>query len=223
MRAEFFSGSINWDNEHNILIPDETRIPKASVALGDVIAESHAFQNGVDRLENRPFTENSMLVERHIRRKDGELVDWTCVLYPEMADETRNVLGEIIKDNSEGVRARINLHKKMYICLPRLKILKGGRMELEIGATRLVISKPQEDQSCQAIKRLPAVFAVPFAPANFPQGVKSANNYLASANFTLHKPIEEIDENLQELIQSGLFTEKGIRSFANIQFNIDKI
>lgn len=223
MRAEFFSGSINWDKDHNILIPDETYIPKASVALGDVVAESHAFQNGADRLENRPFTENSMLIERHIRRKDGELVDWTCVLYPEMTDETRNLLGEIIKDNSEGVLAGINLHKKIYRQLPKLKVLKGGRMELGIGTARLVISKPQEDQSYQTIKKLPAVFAIPFTSANFPPEVKSGRKYLVSANFTIHKPIEEIDENLQELIQSGLFTERGVRSFVNIQFNTDKI
>ncbi|MDD2654615.1 MAG: hypothetical protein PHI86_05890 [Candidatus Omnitrophica bacterium] len=223
MRAEFFSGSINWDKRHNVLISDETCIPKASVASGDVIAESHAFQNGVDRLENRPFTENSMLVERYVRRKDGELVDWACVLYPEMADETRSALEEIIKDNSEGVQAGINLHKQIYRQLPKLKVLKGGRIELGIGSTKLVISKPQEEQPCQDQKRLPAVFAVPFTSANFPPEVKSIGNYLASTNFTINKPIEEIDENLQELIQSGLFTEKGVRSFVNIQFNIDKI
>jgi hypothetical protein len=218
MRAEFFNGSISWDNGHSILIPDETCVPKASVVSGDIIAESHAFQNGTDRLENRPFTENSMLVERRVRRGDGELIDWACVLYPELSAETRSTLEEIIKDNSKGVQDGLNLHKKIYKSLPRLKVLKGERMELGIGSTKLVISKPQENQSDQEIKRVPAVFAVPFTSANFPRG-----QYIASLNLTMYKPIDEIDKDLQELIQSGLFTEKGIRSFVNIQFNVDKI
>ena len=223
MRAEFFNGSISWDNGHSILIPDETCVPKASVASGDIVAESHAFQNGIDRLENRPFTENSMLVERRVRRGDGELIDWACVLYPEISAETRSTLEEIIKDNSKGVQDGLNLHKKIYKSLPRVKVLKGERMELGIGSTKLVISKPQENQPDQEPKRVPAVFAVPLTSANFPREIGNSGLYIASSNLTMHKPIDEIDKGLQELIQSGLFTEKGIRSFVNIQFNIDKV